>query len=111
MKIYYPVKVADMQLAELMVEHSAILQIHDEIIAGATSDPIVARWANFVPALYDRYKQGLEHMSKQLNVEVFDLWVFTPLAEGAEVVYPDIPEDEAYSYHAEVMLRKSVLDF
>lgn len=107
--ILYPVPVELMGKVLLLEEHFKIMEVHEEIVSGTFTSDDARRWSNFIPALYDRYRLGLERLTSHYECDLTD-WFHMPLAYGANVVYPEIPQIEADDFFLTVISQGVGLD-
>ena len=115
--IWHPIPVDQLGRELALQEHFNILQVAEVIDAVSRGeyhelqwDPEVHRWINHVPALYARYRASNEYFSRELGVEVFDLWQDPPLL-GGSIVYPNDPEGLVLDLWASLLVRSAWMDY
>lgn len=111
MKIFYPIPPQCLDKPRLLTELERIMQVHDNISAGNFSDPETSRWATHLPALYDRYQKSRDYLNEHYQSNYPDHWIHEPLRQGAECLYPEIPQDEVLDMWGELLMSDLVLEY
>lgn len=108
--ILHPVPVELIPKEMLLQEHFEILETHDAISSGTFTSDDSKRWREYLPALYDRYRKGFERLTQHYGMDLHDPF-HAPLADGASVIYPDIPRCDADDFFLKIMVQGTVLEY
>lgn len=111
MKIFHPIPPSWLDAAQALQEHEHIIRIHDMIVTGKLGHPEAQRWANHLPALYRRYHDVLSHLNLKLRMNVADQLIHEPLIDGAEIIYPSIPENEVWEMWDALMVSATAMEY